>query len=182
MLNFIKDFKELVNTIKKLNQHGVSIPTGLPKHLFQPNGTEGIDQAEICELDKSTGIEADDLTRIMTLKPQQGEEHYLLSYALYTDLEDGSEIEFFFKVNGKRVLRLHGRPDDPYKPTKYQMNFGLSPDLSNSGLKNCQILLTPNDELTIDCINRNTEVTAPVGVRIVGYVLNANDQSAKLIR
>lgn len=171
----------IVKIIKLLKSQALQVPVSFPEHLFIPQGSESIDIAQICEVAKNNGI-ADEPFKMMTLKPEKGEEIYILSYGLYTDAELGSDVEFFLKINGKKALRLHGRPDSATDPTKYSLNFGLSPDLSNNGLKNCQILLTPNDTFIVEAVNRNTDLTIPMGVRLVGYVLNTNNKSTKVIR
>ncbi len=171
--------KEIISMLKSENK-GVLVD--FPVHLHIPLGAESIDIVDICELDKKQQSSDAVLTRLITLNPQQGSEYFILSYGIFTDVENAADIEFFIKVNGKRVLRLHGRPDSATNPQFYKINFGLAPDLSNDSLKACQILLTPNDTLTVDVVNRNEEVTAPVGVRIVGYVLNNNKLSSSLKR
>ena len=172
----------ILKLIKDLRRAGAKIPVVFPEHLFIPESNEGIDIVENCELERATGNASEDLTRLITLRPNQAEEFFITHYALYTDLEDAEDIEFFFKVNGKRVLRFHGRPDDAFNPTRYILNVGLGPDLSNDTLKNCQIHLTPNDTFTIEVETRNSRITAPVGVRLVGYILNENQKSARLKR
>lgn len=173
--------EKIVQIIRLMKSKALQVPVDFPDHLFIPKGAESIDIAQICEVEKHNGI-SDDPFKMLTLKPEKGEEIYILSYGLYTDAELGSDVEFFLKINGKKALRLHGRPDSATDPSKYILNFGLSPDLSNNGLKNCQILLTPNDIFTVEAVNRNDDLTIPMGVRIVGYVLNDNNKSTKFIR
>jgi hypothetical protein len=174
-------FETIVKIIRLLKSQALEVPVSLPNHLYIPDGAESIDIAQICEVAKSTGA-TEEPFKMITLAPEKGEEYYLLNYGLYTDAELGSDIEFYLKINGKKALRLHGRPDSATDPTKYTLDYGLSPDLSNNGLKNCQIILTPNDVFTVEAINRNEDLAIPMGVRLVGYVLNSNAKSTKLIR
>lgn len=171
----------ILQIIKALKAKGQSVPIALPDHLYIPDGAESLDIADICEVAKALTPDEDPF-KILTLKPTKGEEFYILQYGLYTDAELSADVEFWLKVNGKKALRFHGRPDSPTNPTKYTLNYGLSPDLSNNGLKACQILLTPNDTFTVEAINRNEDIAIPMGVRVVGYVLNSNQKSSKLVR
>jgi len=177
-------FDKVVDLIRKLKAVQEGVPVTFPEHLYHPLGSESIDIVENCELAISTGVERDDLTRLITLSPLRAEEIFIREYAIYTDIEDANDIEFFFKLNGKRILRYHGRPitNEVTGTITYKLNFGLSPDVSNDALKMCQILIKPTDELTIDVINRSDKVTAPVAVRLVGHVLNDNRQSSRLGR
>jgi hypothetical protein len=177
-------FEKVVTLIRELKAIQEGIPTSFPEHLYHPLGAESIDIVENCELARKQAGQDAVVTSLISLSPLQAEEIFIREYSIYTDIENADDIEFFWKLNGKRILRYHGRPTTNSLTGKitYKLNFGLSPDLANDSLKMCQILIKPNDTLTVEAVNRSEAVTAPVGIRLVGHVLNDNRQSSRLSR
>ena len=160
--------KELIEIFKK------GIKVVLPSHLFSPSNAETIDIRKVCEIEKNT----DEESLIFEIKAGEGEAFRFIKYAIYTDAEDQNDIEFFPRINGKRILRLHGTPQGS---GSYKLGLGLAPDLSNYALINCDILLKPNQKLTWHVVNKN-DVSVPMGVRMVGHVDNLNKRDEGLFR
>jgi hypothetical protein len=154
------------------------IRTSLPEHLYIPEGAESLDISKVIEIEKNTI----DPETIITLQAKEGETIVIIAYAIYTDAEFASTINFFFKKNGGNALRYHGTPDDPVSPKSYDMNLSLAPDLKNDALKNCQIQLTPRDTLEISVVNCIDDLDIPMGVRIVGYVLQGASKTSRISR
>ena len=150
-----------------------------PRHLFIPPNAEPIDIRKLCEV--NAGMTTPE--RFITLKAKEGEEIVITHYGVFTEAEDANETEFFFKANGSRIYRLHGRPDDALNPKRYLINIGVAPDLSNLSLINGHIKIRPTQIYSVDVINRNlTEIPRAMGVRIVGYKNNVDPRKGSSLR
>ncbi len=145
-----------------------------PSHLYIPNNAESIDARILCEIAKNTP----DPKLLFRLKANEGEAYRFIKYAIFCDAEDQATFEFFPKIDGKRILRLHGSPQEN---GTFKLKLGLAPDMSNYALINCDILLKPHQTLTWHVVNTN-DIDIPMGVRMVGYVDNLNKRDEGLFR
>jgi hypothetical protein len=163
--------EKLIKFLKDTLSKGVDI--ALPDHLYIPKHAESLDVRILRDVAKNTT----DRERLVTLKAKEGETIYIIAYALYTDAEFAKDVEFFIEKNKNRVLRYHGIPNDSNDPKSYHLSLGVSPNLDASALIPCQIVLQPNQELTVDVVNCQEFVDSPMGVRLYGYVLNSTRSS-----
>ena len=151
-----------------------------PKHLYIPKDAEPLDIKDLCELAPNMS----DFGTLMTLKANKAEQIVITHYAVWTDAEDANEIEFRFDIENNPLYRLHGRPNSPTDPTKYTINLGISPDLSNLALVPAYAVVSPEKYLRVRVINRATDSVdiRPVGVRLVGYSESIGRRSQGVIR
>lgn len=149
-----------------------------PRHLHIPRDAESVDIRELCDVDPDTTTPL----RLVTLRANRSEEFVFTHYALFTDLEFAAEVEWFIKLNNKKILRYHGRPNDTTNPTNYLLNIGVSPDIGADALIPAYFRVKPGDVLTVDVVNRNAEVTAPIGVRLHGYLNSVNARREWTVR
>jgi hypothetical protein len=131
------------------------IAVSFPPHLYIPEDAQSID---ISELDN---VPPGDTVTLLSMTGLKGGFVYFTGYAVFNDALMLSLIELVPKVNGSRVLSLHGNPQ-----LKFKMGLGLGPDLST--LIPCQLMLQPNDVLTWEFTN-NDVVDVAAGVRMSGY-------------
>jgi len=146
----------------------------LPSHLYIPENAESIDARVLCEIAPNVDAE----TELLRIKANEGEKFRFINYAIFCDAEDQSTFEFFPRIDGKRILRLHGTPQEN---GSYKIALGLAPDMRNDALISCNILLKPNQLLTWHVKNIG-DITVPMGVRMVGYVDNLNQRKEGLFK
>lgn len=136
----------------------------LPRHLYRPFNAQSVDIRNLAQI----GI--NDTARILEFKCPKSSSVVFIGYGVFSDALLESDIEFLPKVNGKRIFPFHGNPQ-----SNYRISLGLAPDLANSSLIECYLLLRPDDVLTWDIIN-NSAVAINGGVRMKGYLDAANLQ------
>lgn len=163
--------ESLIEFLKKALSRGVGVT--LPDHLYIPKHAESLDVRILRDVAKNTT----ERERLLTVKANEGETIYIIGYALYTDAEFAKDVEFFIEREGFKVLRYHGVPNDSTNPKSYHLSLGVSPNLDAAALIPCQIVVKPNQEVTVDVVNCQEFVDSPMGVRLYGYVLNSTQSS-----
>jgi hypothetical protein len=82
------------------------------------------------------------------------------------------QVDFLPQVQGSRVLQFHGDPNNNFK-----INLSVSVDLSDNALIPCEIVMAPGQTMTWKFSN-TSGATAPMGVRMVGYVDSHTQRSS----
>ena len=135
-------------------------PVQLPAHLFIPAGAQALDIRVAADIAANTT----DPSLLMSFTCPKAAVAQFIQYAVYSDGQLAANQEFIPRVDGKRVFPFQGDPNDNFK-----INLGLSPDLSNAGLIQCQLTLNPGETIEWFIVNRNI-VDLAMGVRMVGYI------------
>lgn len=139
---------------------GKKAAIGLPENFYPPVGAESIDIRRLINVPANQTTEL----LIMSYTAQTAQAITWYKYGIFTDALDASLIQFFPRINGKRILRYHGDPQNGYA-----LNLSVGPNLNDSNLITTQLYMKPNDVLTWHVVN-NDVVVNPMGVRMVGYV------------
>lgn len=136
------------------------IPVQFPANFYPPAGAESVD------VRKLINVPANQLTELLVLsfKAQTAQAATFYKYGIYTDALDATLVEFIPRINGQRVLRYHGDPQNNFK-----LNLSVGPDLSDGNMIPCQLYVKPNDIITWHVKNLDA-VVVPMGVRLTGYV------------
>jgi hypothetical protein len=136
----------------------------LPRHLYRPFNAQSVDLRNLLELDAGA------TARVLEFECPKSSSVVFTGYGVFSDAFLEQDIEFLPKVNGKRIFPYHGNPGNNFK-----IALGLAPDLANSALIECYLLLRPGDVLTWDIVS-SSAVTLSAGVRMKGYLDAANLQ------
>ncbi len=107
----------------------------------------------------------------LPFRPPKGFTAFITGFALFSDALLESEVEFLPEINGARVLSYHGNPQATNGKIPYRMSLGMSADLSNTGIRQCNLVVRDTDELVwyVTQLNANTQT---MGVRCVGYLMS----------
>lgn len=150
------------NTLKDSLTQSKGTLVEFPRHLFIPEGAQGIDITRVCNVLPGTIRES-----LMSFEAPDGGMTVLISYGVFTDTEFAQFVEFRPEVDGTRIFPFHGDPNNDFK-----INIGTGPDLSNNSLKSGHTILQPKQVL--DWKVTNTDVlTRVMGVRTVGYFISS---------
>lgn len=108
---------------------------------------------------------------LLNFTPPKGMEAIITAYGIYSDAQFASQTEFIPTVNGSRVFPYHGTPtnvnDSSVLP--YKISLGLSADLSNESMIECNLRLQETQKFQWHITNTST-VTQILGVRFKGYL------------
>jgi hypothetical protein len=129
-----------------------------------PKGAESLDVRRYCEFEKGDSSEQ----TLISLTAKNSEYFHITGYSIVSDAELSADVEFFFRLNKRRVLRWHGDPSDQ----RYRITLGLSPDLST--LIPSEIVIAPTETLVVSGVNRSNTLDQPLGVRLSGFVDRVN--------
>ena len=140
-------------------QSGEAIPIILPRNYFRPFGTDSLDLRNLIDVPANTVNQT-----FFEFRAPKSSNVVITHYAVFTDILLAQNIEFIPRVNGNRVLRYHGDPNN-----NFRINLSVSVDLSGNALIPCEILLQPGQTLSW-AFSNNSGAPAPMGVRVVGYV------------
>lgn len=145
--------------IVKEHQQQKVIPIDLPRHLYIPEGAQSLDFRKVMNI-----IPATVDYELFSFTAPPGAATRFISYGIFNDGDAGANYNFRPLVSGSRVFPYHGDPSD-----NFRIYLGLGPDLSNSALIPCQLMLQPGQ--TIRWLVTNTSaVDTSMGVRMVGYL------------
>ena len=136
-----------------------AMPVRFPANFYPPEHAESLDIRRLINVAPAT-VEQE----IIRFQAQTAQSVVFYKYGIFTDALDASLVEFIPRLNGKRVLRYHGDPQDNFK-----LNLSVGPNLNDSNMVACQIYMKPNDVFTWTVTN-NDVVINPMGVRMSGYV------------
>jgi len=154
--------KEHMGKIVEAGQ-GTSTPVSLPNHLFNPEGSQSLDIRHVQNIDP--GIMN---YTILRFKPSElglsGVTVKFLGYGVFNDGLNEDDYSFLPLVNGVRIFPFHGNPQK-----NFLISLGLAPDLSDSSIIQCTLVMQPTDELVWQVSNKSAVSTA-MGVRMKGYV------------
>lgn len=103
--------------------------------------------------------------------PPKGFTAFITSYALFSDALLESDIEFIPEINGQRVLVYHGNPQITKGRLPYKLSLGMSSDLSNTGLRECNLVVRDTDQLNWYVTQKNSSAQT-MGIRCVGYLIS----------
>jgi len=140
-----------------------------PRHLFCPKGSEPVDWRSAIIVPALTTTPLS----VFKYTAKSSEFFTFLGYSLYNDSSLAEDIEFFPTINGQRILRYHGDPDNNFK-----LNFSMGQDLSNINIVNCNFRLNPNEEIEWKVVNRSNS-TSRMGVRLTGFLENSYRETVK---
>lgn len=152
----ISDNKEQQKQISQMKRESTLVD--FPKHLFIPEGAGGIDIRRLVTLTPGSVK-----TLLMRFTAPPGCITRFISYGIFNDGQLETDYEFLPTVDGARIFPYHGDP-----MANYRIALGLSPDLSNNSLINCQLTLLANQVLEWYITNTSV-VDTDMGVRMVGY-------------
>jgi len=138
---------------------GQAMPVILPRNYFRPFGTDSLDLRNLIDVPANTVNQT-----YFEFKAPKSSNVVITHYAVFTDILLAQNVEFIPRVNGNRVLRYHGDPNN-----NFRINLSVSVDLSGNALIPCEILLQAGQTLSW-AFSNNSGAPAPMGVRIVGYV------------
>jgi len=108
---------------------------------------------------------------MLPFRPPKGFTAFITAFALFSDALLESEVEFIPEINGARVLAYHGNPQATKGKIPYRLSMGTSADLSNQGLRECNLVVRENDELIWYVTQGNTSAQT-LGIRCVGYLMS----------
>jgi hypothetical protein len=142
------------------------VPVSLPVNYFRPSGSDSLDLRSLNEVpDGSVNQE------FFSFRAPLSTTVRFTHYAVFTDILLAGNVEFIPRVNGSRVLRYHGDPNNGFK-----INLSLGPDMSDASLIPCEIVLQAGQSITWSFTN-TSGADAPMGVRLVGFVDNVSQNS-----
>ncbi|MEO5348879.1 MAG: hypothetical protein H7836_04460 [Magnetococcus sp. YQC-3] len=155
---------EAMQTTDKPQQSGPAArvpPTkvSFPPHLYIPEGAESIDLRKVVSVPIAT-VDAE----LFSFTAPPGAVVRFIKYGVFNDGLLASDYQFKPLLAGSRVFRYHGDPTD-----NYRIALGLGPDLSESSMIPCQIVLQPNQTFQW-LVTNNSAVATAMGVRMVGYL------------
>jgi hypothetical protein len=130
-----------------------------PPHLFIPDGAESIDIRRVVDVPAAT-VNAE----IFSFTAPRGAVTRFIQYGIFNDGALASNYNFLPLVEDSRAFRYHGDPTD-----NYRIYLGLGPDLSNTSMINCQMVLQP-DQTIRWFVTNSSGVNTAMGVRMVGYL------------
>lgn len=163
---------EAMQTTDKPSQSGKAATTpatkvSFPPHLFIPDGAESIDIRRVTNVPAAT-VDAE----IMSFTAPPGSVVRFIKYGVFNDGLLASNYRFLPMIDGSRIFRYHGDPTD-----NYRISLGLGPDLSESAMIPCQLLLYPGQTLRW-LVSNTSGVDVSMGVRMMGYL----DTSQRLVQ
>lgn len=108
---------------------------------------------------------------MLPFRPPKGFTAFISHFALFSDALLETEVEFIPEINGQRVLSYHGNPQFNKGKIPYRLSVGMSADLSNTGLRACNLVIRDTDELIwyVTQLNANAQT---MGIRCVGYLMS----------
>ena len=136
-----------------------------PRHLFVPEGAESVDIRAAFSVTAGTSLD------ILKFVAPPGARTYFLGYAIFNDALLFANVNFIPTVNGSRILKYHGDPQNNFK-----IALASTIDLGNNALSPIQLALNPGEILNWRVIN-NEAVDVVMGVRMVGYVDSSNTRT-----
>lgn len=137
----------------------------LPRHLFVPEGAESVDIRAAFSVTAGTSLD------ILRFVAPPGARTYFLGYAIFNDALLFANVNFIPTVNGSRILKYHGDPQNNFK-----IALASTVDLGNNALSPIQLALNPGEILNWRVIN-NEAVDVVMAVRMVGYVDSSNTRT-----
>jgi hypothetical protein len=135
-------------------------PVDFPRHLFIPEGAEGVDLRKVVVMSSGPAY-----AQLMRWQAPVGAVTRFIKYGIFNDGDNAAFFDFKPTVNGNRILRYHG---EPMADGSYHIALGLAPDFSDGSMMPCQLTLQPNDILEWQILN-TSGVDTSMGVRMVGY-------------
>lgn len=143
-----------------LNRLAQAVKVSLPENHYSP---EGSDQFDIRVAGTLTPGSTETL---MSFKADTSQTVRMIRYGMYTNILQAANVDFYPTLNGSRILKYHGDPNDDFR-----LNFSVGPDLTENSLIPCDILVRPGEVIAWKVTNRGT-VSANIGVRMRGFLVN----------
>lgn len=137
----------------------------LPSNHFNPVGTDSFD---IRALDVFL---AGEKKTLMSYVAKDGQTIRFIKYGFYNNVVKADDVRLFPTINGNRILRYHGDPNQDFA-----INLSVGPDLTEDSLIYCDFELKSGQKLEIVAENLSG-VQVDIGGRFRGYLLNANEPS-----
>jgi len=163
-------FEAMQTTDKPVQATTKSVPrptdVAFPPHLFIPENAESIDIRKVMNIPLGTSD-----YEILSFTAPQGAVTRFIKYGVFNDGLLASDYRFLPVIDGSRIFRYHGDPTD-----NYRISLGLGPDLSETAMIGCQLMLYPGQTVRWLVTNASAVDTA-MGVRMVGYL----DTSQRLV-
>jgi len=136
-----------------------------PRNFYNPVGADSFD---IRALDVFI---AGEKKVLMTYVAKEGQTIHFIKYGLFTDILKADEVRFYPTIDGNRILRYHGDPNNDFA-----LNLSVGPDLTEDSMIPCEVDLKPGQTLQI--VGENLSgADADLGVRFRGYIMNENASS-----
>lgn len=148
-----------------LNALTARIKISFPENYFPPVGAETVDFRAL------ESIDANATFTLFSFKCPDGMTFRFSKYAIFTDILLANNVDFVPMIDGNRILRYHGDPDNNFK-----MNLAIGPDLSDNCCIPCDFELRSGQTFEIKAMN-GSAVKAPIGARFFGYKVNQNTVS-----
>jgi hypothetical protein len=137
----------------------------LPVNFYNPVGADSFD---IRALDVFT---AGQKKVLMTYTAKAGQTIHFIKYGLFTDILSADNVRFYPTIDGNRILRYHGDPNNDFA-----LNLSVGPDLTEDSMIPCEFDLKAGQTLQI--VGENLSgADADLGVRFRGYIVNENASS-----
>jgi hypothetical protein len=130
----------------------------LPPHLFIPEGMQSLDLRKVVNL-PTASVDFE----LYRFQCPPGMVARFIAYGVFNDGDNGVNYEFKPLVDGSRVFPYHGDP-----ALNYKIYLGLGPDLSNTAMIPCQLVLQPGQVLQW-LLTNTSGVDASMGTRMIGY-------------
>lgn len=137
----------------------------LPNNFYNPVGTDSFD---IRALDVYAPAEQKVL---LSYTAKEGQTIRFIKYGLFTNILKADDVRWYAKINGNRILRYHGDPQQDFA-----LNLSLGPDLTENSLIPCDFDLKTGQTLEIVAVN-NSASPADIGARFRGYLVNESQSS-----
>lgn len=136
-----------------------------PPNFYNPVGTDSFD---IRALDSFTSGEK---KVVMRYEAKEGQTIRFIKYGLFTNILKADDVRWFITINGNRILRYHGDPQQDFA-----LNLSVGPDLTENSLIPCDFDLKTGQILEILAENASG-ANADIGARFRGYLVNENQSS-----
>lgn len=165
-----KVFEAMETTDKPIQASNAAVPrptqVAFPPHLFIPQNAESIDIRKVMNIPAATSD-----YEILSFTAPEGAVTRFIQYGVFNDGLLAADYRFLPVIDGSRIFRYHGDPTD-----NYRIALGLGPDLSETAMIGCQLMLYPGQTVKW-LVTNSSAVDTAMGVRMKGYL----DTSQRLV-
>lgn len=148
--------KAILNRMK--NPFNVFLPT----NHYSPEGAETFDIERLVSIDPAT------TETVLLYTAKESQTIRFIRYGMFNNVVLGANVKFYPTINGNRILKWHGDPQD-----NFSLYLSVGPDLTENSLRPCDIVLTAGQTLEWRVANLSGS-KADFGVRMRGYLINQN--------
>lgn len=137
-----------------------TMPVSFPPNFYPPAGAESVDIRRLINVPAGQVGELE----VMRFQALTAQAVVWYKYGIFTDALDASLVEFIPRINGNRILRYHGDPQN-----NFRLSLSVGPNLGDDSMIVTQVYMKPNDVLTWHVKNLDAVIN-PMGVRMMGYI------------